>query len=394
MSDASLDAFRHELRTWLEANVPDELRPENAVRLSESRRVRGLRDWQRTLAEARWVGIHWPADLGGRDAGIPEQIAYVEEMARVRAPEVIGTLGIGIAGPPLIAYGTEEQKARFLPRILSAEDLWCFGFSEPSAGSDLASLRTQAVLDGDHFRVTGQKVWTTLAQHADWCMMLCRTDPDTRRAKGISCLLVDMRSPGIEVRPLRQMTGEAEFNEVFFDDVRVPRAHLLGELHDGWQIAVSALQNERGILYVINMQILLKAQRDRLIAFAKERGAGRDPLLRQELAQAYLGTEIFRMTCQRTLDKLVRFGAPGPESAIIKLHWTELTQMIPQLGMRMLGPEGLLYDTPEPGTSATDPAQLAQKAYLASRAASIASGTSEIMRGIIAMQFLGLPRGA
>ena len=332
--------------------------------------------------------------MGGRDAGIPEQLAYVEEMARAHAPEVIGNLGIGIAGPPIIAYGTEEQQQRFLPRILSAEDLWCFGFSEPGAGSDLASLRTQAVLEGDHFRVTGQKVWTTLAQHADWCMLLCRTDADTKRAKGVSCLLVDMRSPGIAVRPLRQMTGEAEFNEVFFDDVQVPRQHLLGELHGGWQIAVSALQNERGILYVVGMHILLKEQRDRLIAFARERGAGRDPLLRQELAKAYLGTEVFRMTCQRTLDKLVRFGFPGPESAIIKLHWTELTQMMPQLGMQLLGPEGLLYDTPQPGVSEVDPAQLAQKAYLASRAASIASGTSEIMRGIIAMQFLGLPRGA
>jgi alkylation response protein AidB-like acyl-CoA dehydrogenase len=394
MAEPDLDAFRHALRSWLEANVPDQLRPEHAARVPEAERVRGLRAWQRQLAEARWVAIHWPAALGGRDAGIPEQLAYVEEMARARAPEVIGNLGIGIAGPPIIAYGTEEQQQRFLPRMLSAEDLWCFGFSEPGAGSDLASLRTQAVLEGDHFRVTGQKVWTTLAQHADWCMLLCRTDADTKRAKGVSCLLVDMRSPGIAVRPLRQMTGEAEFNEVFFDDVRVPRQHLLGELHGGWQIAVSALQNERGILYVVGMQILLKEQRDRLIAFARERGAGRDPLLRQELAKAYLGTEIFRMTCQRTLDKLVRFGFPGPESAIIKLHWTELTQMMPQLGMQLLGPEGLLYDTPQPGVSEVDPAQLAQKAYLASRAASIASGTSEIMRGIIAMQFLGLPRGA
>ncbi len=393
MAEPSIDAFRHELRAWLEAHVPDHLRPQQAAALPETERVRGLRAWQQALAEARWVAIHWPRELGGRGAGIPEQIAYVEEMARARAPEVIGNLGIGIAGPPIIAYGTEEQKRRFLPRILSAEDLWCFGFSEPGAGSDLASLRTQAVLDGDHFRVTGQKVWTTLAHHADWCMLLARTDPDTKRAKGVSCLLVDMKSPGVEVRALRQMTGEAEFNEVFFEDVRVPRANLLGELHDGWQIAVSARQNERGILYVVGMQILLKEQRDRLLAFARERGAGHDPLLRQELARAYLGTEIFRLTCQRTLDKLVRFGAPGPESAIIKLHWTELTQMMPQLGMQVLGPAGLLYDTPAARASDGNPAQLLQKAYLASRAASIASGTSEIMRGIIAMHVLGLPRG-
>jgi alkylation response protein AidB-like acyl-CoA dehydrogenase len=394
MTGQTVDAFRQELHAWLDANVPDRLRPENAARLPDEERISSLRAWQKRLAEARWVGIHWPRDLGGRDAGIPEQIAYVEEMARVRAPEVIGNLGIGIAGPPIIAYGTEEQKRRFLPGILSADDLWCFGFSEPGAGSDLASLRTQAVLDGDDFRVTGQKVWTTLAHHADWCMLLCRTDPDTRRAKGISCLLVDMRSPGIEVRPLRQITGDAEFNEVFFEDVRVPRQNLLGELHGGWQIAVSALQNERGILYVIGMQIVLKEQRDRLIAMARERGAGHDPILRQELAKAYLGTEIFRFTCQRTLDKLVRFGSPGPESAIIKLHWTELTQMMPQLAMEVLGPEGLLYDTPTAREHDGDPTQVVQRGYLGARAASIASGTSEIMRGIIAMQFLGLPRGA
>jgi alkylation response protein AidB-like acyl-CoA dehydrogenase len=394
MEEESVDAFRRELRAWLEANVPEHLRPENAARLPETERVFELRAWQRRLAEARWVGIHWPREYGGRDAGIPAQLAYVEEMARARAPEVIGSLGIGIAGPPIIAYGSDEQKRRFLSRILAADDLWCFGFSEPGAGSDLASLRAQAVPEGDHFRLTGQKVWTTLAHHADWCMVLCRTDPETRRARGVSCLLVDMRSPGIEVRPLRQMTGDADFNEVFFEDVRVPRQNLLGELHGGWQIAVSALQNERGILYVVGMQVLLKEQRDRLIAMARERGAGRDPILRQELAKAYLGTEVFGFTCQRTLDKLVRFGFPGPESAIIKLHWTELTQMMPQVAMEILGPGGLLYDTPEARGRDGNPGELVQRAYLASRAASIASGTSEIMRGIIAMQFLGLPRGA
>jgi len=388
-----LDAFRAELRAWLAAHVPDDLRPEHAARLPDAERVRRLRAWQRTLADARWVGITWPAAYGGRDAGIPEQIAYVEEMARARAPEVVGNLGIGIAGPPILAFGTDEQKERFARRILTAEDLWCFGFSEPGAGSDLASLRTQAVPDGEHFVVTGQKVWTTLAQHADWCMLLCRTAPDTRRAKGISCLLVDMRSPGITVRPLRQMTGDAEFNEVFFEGVRVPRANLLGGLHEGWQVAVAALQNERGILYVVGMQIVLAEARDKLLAFARTRGAGRDPRLRQALAGLHLGTEIFRVTCQRTLDKLLRIGMPGPEASIIKLHWTALTQSMPQIGMDILGAEGLLYDTPVPGEQTADPTQWLQRGFLGCPAASIASGTSEIMRGIIAMQVLGLPRG-
>jgi alkylation response protein AidB-like acyl-CoA dehydrogenase len=385
MSD--LDAFRAELRAWLAANVPADLRSEEVAKLPDPERVRRLRAWQRTLAEHRWIAVNWPVEHGGRNAGIPEQIAYVEEMARAKAPEVIGSLGIGIAGPPIIAYGTDEQKRRFLPRILSCDDLWCFGFSEPGSGSDLASLRTSAVLDGDDFVVNGQKVWTTLAHHADWCMLLARSDPSTKRAKGVSCLLVDMRSPGITVRPLRQITGESDFNEVFFENVRVPRENLLGELHDGWQIAVSALQNERGILYVLGMQILLTEQRDKLLEFARAQGAGRNPLHRQTLAEIYLGTETFRMTCQRTLDKLLRVGFPGPESAIIKLHWTELTQRMPQAGMEILGPAGLLYDADDRGE------QLLQRSYLAARAASIASGTSEIMRGIIAMQVLGLPRG-
>ncbi|TMA85077.1 MAG: acyl-CoA dehydrogenase, partial [Deltaproteobacteria bacterium] len=333
MGETELGAFRDELRGWLERNVPDDLRPENAARLPDEERQRRLRAWQHQLADARWVGITWPRAYGGRDAGIPEQIAYVEEMSRARAPEIVGNLGIGIAGPTILAYGTEAQKQRFAPRILTAEDLWCFGFSEPGAGSDLASLRTQATLKGDAFEVTGQKAWTTLGHHADWCMLLCRTDPETRRAKGISCLLVDMRSPGVAVRPLRQMTGDAEFNEIFFDAVKVPRENLLGELHEGWQLAVAALQNERGILYVVSMQIVLAEARDRLLAVARERDATRDPRLRQALANLYLGTEIFRVTCQRTLDRLLRMGMPGPEASIIKLHWTELTQTVPQLGM-------------------------------------------------------------
>ena len=382
-----LEAFRAELRAWLDANVPHDLHHEAAATLAEPERVRRLRVWQKTLAANRWVAINWPEEFGGRGAGIPEQVAYVEEMARAHAPEVIGNLGIGIAGPPIIAYGTDEQKKRFLPRILSCDDLWCFGFSEPGAGSDLASLRTSAVADGDDFVLNGQKVWTTLAHHADWCMVLCRTDPSTKRAKGVSCLLVDMKSPGVTVRPLRQITGEADFNEVFFENVRVPKTNLLGELNEGWQIAISALQNERGILYVVGMQILLKEQRDKLLDYARAAGAGRDPLLRQELASIFVGTETFRMTCQRTLDKLMRMGFPGPESAIIKLHWTELTQRMPQVGMEMIGTAGLLYDADASG------GQLLQRSYLASRAASIASGTSEIMKGIIAMQVLGLPRG-
>ncbi len=393
MSTENLASFRAELRQWLAANLPDDLRPERAADLPEAERVQRLRAWQKKLAEARWVGITWPEEYGGRGASIPQQIAYTQEMARAEAPEVVGSLGIGIAGPPLIAYGTEEQKRRFARRILSADDLWCFGFSEPGAGSDLASLRTRADLDGDHFVLSGQKVWTTLAHHAGWCMVLCRTDPESARRQGISCLLVDMKSPGVTVRPLRQIGGQSEFNEIFFEEVRVPRENMLGELHGGWQIATAALQNERGILYVVEMQILLTKARDQLVRLARQRPAAQDPIQRQALADVYLGVETFRQTCQRTLEKLLRMGMPGPEASIIKLHWTELTQAMARIGMSIIGMEGLLYDTPSEAQPRGNPDQAVQRSFLFAPAASIASGTSEIMRGIIAMQVLGLPRG-
>jgi alkylation response protein AidB-like acyl-CoA dehydrogenase len=392
MATDDTELFRRELREWLAANLTEDLKRERIANLPEEKRIPLLRRWQAKLAADRWVAITWPREYGGRDASIAEQIAYVEEMAQVDAPEIINNLGIGIVAPPILAYGTEEQKRFFAPRILNAEQLWCCGFSEPGAGSDLASLRTKAILEGDEFILTGQKVWTTYAQFADWCMVFCRTDPDSTRRNGVSCLLVDMRSPGVTVRPLRQMGGQAEFNEVFFEEVRVPRKHLLGELHKGWTIVTAALQNERGIMYVVEMQILLAKARDQLVRLARANGAEKSPTVRQALAELYLGVETFRHTCQRTMQKLLRMGMPGPEASIIKLHWTELTQAMPRVGMSILGPRGLLYETPEPGERG-DPAQWVQNGYLQSPAASIASGTSEIMRGIIAMQVLGLPRG-
>ncbi|MDX2169507.1 MAG: acyl-CoA dehydrogenase family protein [Deltaproteobacteria bacterium] len=388
----SVPEFRRELRAWLAGHLRPELRREVLNQRPEKERIAALREWQGTLARDRWVAITWPAEFGGRGASIAEQIAYVEEMTRADAPEIVNNLGIGIVGPPILAYGSEAQKRHFAPRILTAQDLWCCGFSEPGAGSDLASLRTKAILDGDTFVLTGQKVWTTYAHHADWCMVFARTDPESSRRNGVSCLLVDMKSPGVTVRPLRQMGGQAEFNELFFEEVRVPRANLLGELHQGWQIVTSALQNERGIMYVVEMQILLAKQRDALLRLARERGAHRSPTIRQALANVHLGVETFRNTCQRTMDKLLRMGMPGPEASIIKLHWTELTQQMPQIGMAILGVAGQLYETPVPGARA-EMEEWVQAGFLQAPAASIASGTSEIMRGIIAMQVLGLPRG-
>jgi len=391
MTTESEPEFRRELRGWLATHLRDDLRRAALNELPEKQRIAALRRWQATLAKDRWVAITWPQEYGGRGASIGQQIAYVEEMSRADAPEIVNNLGIGIVAPPILAYGSEEQKQRFAPRILTAEDLWCCGFSEPGAGSDLASLRTKAILDGDTFVLTGQKVWTTYAHHADWCMVFARSDPESSRRHGVSCLLVDMKSPGVTVRPLRQMGGGAEFNELFFEEVRVPRANLLGELHQGWQIVTAALQNERGIMYVVEMQILLAKQRDALLRLARERGAHRNPTIRQALANVHLGVETFRATCQRTMDKLLRMGMPGPEASIIKLHWTELTQAMPQIGMAILGVAGQIYETPVPGARA-DSSEWVQAGFLQAPAASIASGTSEIMRGIIAMQVLGLPR--
>ena len=384
--------FREELRAWLSANLDPSLSSDALAAMADDERMALLRSWQARMATDRWVGITWPRAYGGRDASIAEQIAYVEEMTRAGAPPAVNSLGIGICGPPILAFGTQEQKNDLAPKILSAEHLWCCGFSEPGAGSDLASLRTTALLDGDEFVVNGQKVWTSLAHHADWCMIFCRTDPESERRNGVSVLLVDMKSPGIGVRPLRQINGQAEFNEVFFEDVRVPRRNLLGDLHDGWKIVTSALQNERGIMYVVEMQIALKRQRDEIVRLYRDNeNARRSPLARQKLAELYLGVETFRNTCQRTLDKLLRAGMPGPEASIIKLHWTKLTQMMPRVSMDVLGPHAQLFELPDVGER-SDPSQWIQASYLGAPAASIASGTSEIMKGIIAMQVLGLPR--
>ena len=338
----------------------------------------------------RWVGITWPGEYGGRDAAIAEQIVYTEEMARAQAPPVVGSLGIGIAGPPLIAFGTEEQKGRFPHRILTAEDLWCFGFSEPGAGSDLASLRTMAVLDGDNFIVNGQKVWTTLAHHADWCMLLCRTDPTSKRAKGISCLLVDMKSPGVSVRPLRQIAGEAEFNEVFFENVHVPRPICSASCTTAGRSRRRRCRTSAAFSTSSRCRSCCKA-RDQLLELAHEHGAGADPILRQTLADLYwcgrgLPLHLPAHARQAAAHGHARSGGID--------HQVALDGADPGHAADRHG-----HSRSARGCCTTRRARHAARAGqvdsadIGARAASIASGTSEIMRGIIAMQVLGLPRG-
>ena len=378
------EAFRSELRAWLARNVPlgfgtdafEEFR-------SLEEEFRFLRKWQARLAEGRWVGAHWPREYGGRGAGPEEHYLLQEEMAAARAPEVINRIGVNLVGPSLMAHGTAAQKERYLSRILSAEDIWCQLFSEPGAGSDLTSLSTRAVPDGDHFVVSGQKVWTSWAQMADYGILLARTDPEARRARGISYLIVDMRSPGVEVRPLRQLTGSSEFNEVFLEEVRVPRENLVGELHGGWSIAQTTLAHERGTSprqLVIHRMLL-----DDLVRLGRQ--LPEDDPRRQRIAQAAIEVEIAKWHNWRTLTRHVRGEALGPESSFIKLYWSEMSQRMHDVIMEVLGPAGIL----DGGAHAVARGRLL-RSYLYYRAASIFAGTSEVQRNIIAGRVLGLPR--
>ena len=383
------ETFRAELRAWLRAHVPpgwdrDEQRP-----LADE--VAFLRKWQRMLHEGRWVGIHWPREYGGRGASAVEHYLFQEELAAARAPEIINRIGVNLVGPTLIAHGTEDQRRRFLPRIMPAEELWCQLFSEPGAGSDLTALRTRAERRGDGWVVTGQKVWTSYAQFARWGILLARTDAAAARARGISYFICDMQAPGVTVRPLRQMTGSEEFNEVFLEEVFIPREHLVGRENEGWVIANTTLAHERGTSprqLVIHRMLL-----DDLVRLAREGVDGaaprvRDPLLRQRLAQHRTEVEITRLNSWRTLTRLARGEPLGPESSVVKLFWSEMSQRMHDTLMDLLGAAGLCW---QPGPRAIAGGRFA-RAYLYYRAASIFAGTSEIQRNILAERVLGLPR--
>jgi len=372
-------AFRDELRSWLETNLPEPF-DGDPVR-DEGRVVEYLRAWQRRLAEGRWLGLTWPEEYGVRGLTAIEQAIFDEEMTLAGAPMVIGGIGIGIIGPTMVAIGTDEVKQRFLEKMLLGEEIWAAGFSEPNAGSDLGSMSTKAVVDGDDFVVNGQKTWTTGAQISDWIFLMVRTNPDAPRFAGISCLLVDMKAEGVSVRPLKQMTGESEFNEVFFSDVRVPVANLFGELHGGWQVLMTALMNERTNLGG-GMSVAMVQMLDRVIEAARSRGIANDPLVRQKIAQIWLELEVFRTVSARALSRVSQ-GMPGPESAIIKMFWSETDQRLAQSAMEVLGPYGQLTEG--------DTAQFAHH-YLRVRGRTIEAGTSEVMRNTIASRVLGLPK--
>jgi alkylation response protein AidB-like acyl-CoA dehydrogenase len=352
-------AFRAEVRQWLAANLPAE----------------PGREWSRKLYDAGFVGLTWPEEFGGKSAPYSHQAIVLEEFARAEAPSHIGVIGLGMAGPTIMAHGTEEQKQRYLLPILSAEEIWCQGFSEPGAGSDLSSVRTRVEPQNGGFVVNGQKVWSSFAHIADFCIMIGRSDPDAQRHEGLTYVIVDMKADGVEVRPLRQITGDAEFNEIFFNDVHVPGENLLGEVGGGWQVAMTTLLHERGTLGFA-LTGTLEMSVAKLIALAKERGAD-DPLIRDRVAQEWIELQGLKYTNYRSLTALMQTGIPGPEGSVSKLHWSEQNQRLTKLAMEILGGEDNGYWGHQ---------------QLRSRGNTIEAGTSEILRNIIAERVLGLPR--
>jgi alkylation response protein AidB-like acyl-CoA dehydrogenase len=382
--------FRDELRTWLETNVPKDWNEWREKPIEES--FPYLRAWQRKLYEGGWAAVSWPREYGGRSASLMQQSLFWEEMARLEAPPMANSLGLGLIGPTIIAYGTDAQKKRYIPKILSAEEIWCQGFSEPNAGSDLASLQTEAHLDGDHYVVNGQKVWTSYGWVGDWCELVVRTDANVPKHKGLTVLLIDMKSAGVEVRPLRQMTGESEFGEIFFRDVRVPKENVLGKLNDGWNVAVSTLMYERGS-YGARLHLLFKRNIGRLIELARTlprngHTAAQDPLMRQKLAQCYAEIEIMRLNQMRAFGRITATGVPGPEGSIQKIFWSELNQRVQQIAQELLGPYGLL----QAGDPLAPDKGIWSYGYLRTRGNTIEAGTSEVQRNIIGHFVLGLPR--
>ena len=377
--------FRAGLRTWLEENLPpgwntpDWTEPED--------RVAFLKEWSRKLHEAGYSGLAWPKEFGGAGLSPAFQAIAYEELARAEAPEHVGLIGIGMAGPTIIAAGTEEQKAKYLANILSGEEVWCQGFSEPGSGSDLASLQTRAVPDGDGYRITGQKVWSSFAHIADRCILLARTNPDAPKHQGITYFLVDMHAEGVETRPLRQITGEAEFNEIVLDDVFVPREEIVGEIDKGWQVAITTLMFERGTSTFLLIGWLDSAFR-KVLQLAKETSrngsvAAYDPLIRDRIARAYTDIQALRFTNRRSLSALLKKGVPGPEGSIAKLHWSEAHQRLTHLALDILGARAALGPG-EPGSWTSR--------QLRTRGNTIEAGSSEILRNIVAERVLGLPK--
>jgi alkylation response protein AidB-like acyl-CoA dehydrogenase len=366
-------AFRAELRAWIAENLPEQHR---GGRGGEGRFEDFGRAWSRKLYDAGYAGLTWPKEYGGGGAPYSHQAIFLEEMARAEAPPHIGVIGLGMAGPTIMVHGTDAQKARHLAKILSAEHVWCQGFSEPGAGSDLAAVRTRAERRDGHYVLNGQKVWSSFAHIADYCILVTLSDPDAPRYRGLTYLIVDMKSPGVEVRPLRQITGEAEFNEIFFTDVEVPVENRLGEEGEGWQVAMTTLLHERGTLGFA-LTAALEVNVRKLLALAE--GVD-DAQLRDRIAREWIELQALRFTNYRSLTTLMKTGIPGPEGSIAKLQWSLANQRLTKLARDLMGSEGVVDDG------------WWHYQQLRSRGNTIEAGTSEVLRNIVAERVLGLPR--
>jgi alkylation response protein AidB-like acyl-CoA dehydrogenase len=379
-----LNTFRAEAAAWLEEQLSGpfaDLRYlHNHVDLIERRR-----EWEQCLGAARWSAIGWPTGFGGREATISEQVVFAEEYARAGGPARIGHIGVELAGPTILAFGTEEQKARFLPDISQGRAIWCQGYSEPNAGSDLANIRTTARRDGDDYVIEGQKIWTSMGSIADWCFAICRTEAGSSGSRGLSFILVSMRQAGVTVRPIRQMTGESEFCEVFFDGARAKERDRIGEEGDGWKVAMGLLGFERGVS-TLAQQMHFRSELDEIIEIAKANGKAGDPLIRQRLAKAHAGLKIMRYNALRMLSH-ADGGALSPEAYTYKLYWSSWHRDLGELAFDVIGPQA------EIGDQSGRFVPLANM-FLMSRADTIYAGTNQIQRNIIAERGLGLPREA
>ncbi|MGD0313415.1 MAG: acyl-CoA dehydrogenase family protein [Acidimicrobiales bacterium] len=379
------EAFRKEVRAWFSDHVTGDFAALGGRGGSgdETFGFETRLEWEKVLAADGWTGIGWPMEFGGRGASIAHQVIFNEEYVRAGAPGRVSVLGEGLLGPTLIQYGTPEQQARFLPPILAGTELWCQGYSEPNAGSDLANVQTKARREGDDWVITGQKVWTSGAHQADWCFVVCRTEPGSERHRGLSYLLVPMDQSGVEVRPITQLTRTSEFNEVFFDGARTPYDHVVGEVGDGWRVALATLAFERGV-GLLGHQVSFRRELDHLFELAMANGKTSDPVVRQRLARSYAELEILRFNTLRSLSGYDGPVAP-PEASIIKLYWATWHRQLGELAMDVLGPAGLIVD------SAPYELDEFQRTFLFSRSETIYGGSNEIQKNIIGERVLGLP---
>ena len=379
------EAFRDEVRTWLEENLSGPFahlrsqgNPNEDLGLIEA-----LRAWERRLGEGRWLGLGYPKAVGGRDLPLFQQVIFNEEYVRAKGPWRLGHIGETLLGPTVVHFGTEAQKGEFLPPILAGDVLWCQGYSEPEAGSDLANVKTKATLEGDHYVLQGQKIWTSHAAWSDWCFVVARTDPDSHRHKGLSYVLVPMKQAGIDIRPIEQMTGTSEFSEVFFDGAKASKDHVIGGVGNGWRVALGTLAFERGAS-TLGQQLGFEEELRQLIAIAKENGAAKDPILRDRLAQAHIEVKIMRLSALRTLSNSEQLSRAGMTS---KLYWASWHRRMGELAMEVLGHSAEYVEE--------SPYHLSewQHLFLFSRSSTIYAGSNQIQRNIIAQRALGLPRG-